>query len=77
MQTRLVEDVDLVAGIQVTEFARLQLNEEKSEVQDEEIAIIAFWRLNDKKVWRCQHSFMVPSPMKRMVSQSGGTHLLY
>ena len=40
-----------------------------------EIAIIGFWSLKNDGYFRCSHSFIVPNPVKRQVSDTGGTVL--
>ena len=70
-----MEEVDAVIGIQNTEFAKLEKDEEAEDLTDREVAIIGFWSLTEQGVFRCAHSFTVPNPMKREVLNIEGTTL--
>ena len=72
---RLREGIDSITGVKVEEFAKLQLNEDKNNINDNEIAIIAFWGLNEKNIYCCHRFFTVPNPQKRMVSDENDIKL--
>ena len=71
----LIEDVDVVTGIQNAEYAEFEKDREREENEAVEIAIIGFWRMKEEGVFRCIQSFTVPNPMKRQVADTGGTVL--
>ena len=71
-----MEEVDALAGIKVDEYAVFEENNEKEDNMDVEIAIIGFWNLKEEEnVFRCAHSFFVPNPVKRQVTDIDGTVL--
>ena len=72
---RLIEEVDAIVGIKHLEFAKLAENEEEDASSDREIAIIGFWSLTDRGVFRCHQSFNVPNPMTREAIDVEGTVL--
>ena len=70
-----MEEVDAVVGIQNSEFAKLEIDEDHEDFSNNEVAIIGFWSLTEQGVFRCAHSFTVPNPMKREVVDIEGTVL--
>ena len=71
----LMEEVDAIEGIENKEYARLKPFKGTEMCDDREIAIVGFWHLTSKQVFRCYHFFMVPSPMKREIKDTEGTVL--
>ena len=50
------------------EFAKLKQKSFEDYDDAAEIAIIAFWEIDNKKFWRCRHFFVVPNPLAREVT---------
>ena len=71
----LDEVVDPIDGITNREFARLRPFENPEAVDENEIAVIGFWRLNKNQVFRCYRFFLVPKPMKREIKETAETYL--
>ena len=71
----LMEEVDAIVGIKHEEYAMFEVDEEEEQNMDTEIAMIGFWRLKETGVFRCIHSFIVPNPVKRQITDTDGTVL--
>ena len=76
-ETALSVEVDPVTGVNPIEYAQLERDrsQDGSETYPEEIAIIGFWDLQNTGVFRCQHSFVIPDPIKREVAETESTNL--
>ena len=47
-----------------------KIEEEVDDVHAEEVAIIGYWKLDERKEFTCYHHFEVPNPQKRLVRMS-------
>ena len=54
-------------GIKVQHYMKTKLSEHKEEEYAAKIAIIAFWRLEEKNEFKCYRCFKVPNPITREV----------
>ena len=78
-QERLIEDVDVIFGIEHQQFAGLEkecddIDDGIDDNKDIEIAIIGFWNLKDG-TFKCVHSFMIPNPMKDQMLDAEGVSI--
>ena len=77
----LYEDVDLLNGVSPNEYANIKKSSSQALAiaayqNCTEFAVVAYWDLEESTdTFECSRYFLIPNPMKRMVSDVGGTQL--
>ena len=72
---KLLDGQDLrdLIGVTASYHAKMILSQDKKGTSTPEIAVIAFWKMNEEDEFKCYRHFTIPNPMKREIKRNDTT----